>query len=78
MRHNTARVSGFTPGGSGVGTPGLIGSLLEEVVVIGLFMSGMLVVRCTAVVAMGTANVVPCEVVPGGMIVVTCGVIVVG
>jgi hypothetical protein len=28
MRHSTASVSGFTPGGSGVGTPGLIGSVV--------------------------------------------------
>lgn len=32
IRHNTANVSGLTPGGSGVGTPGLIGSLWLEVV----------------------------------------------
>ena len=33
IRHRTARVSGFTPGGRGVGTPGLIGSLLEVLLV---------------------------------------------
>ena len=65
--HKTANVSGLTPGGNGVGTPGLIGSLGGIGVAIGLVdallvnVIGGLLVDCgtdgTAVVCDGTAVV---------------------
>ena len=49
IRHRTASVSGFTPGGRGVGTPGLIGS--DELLVRGLAVSETgTVVGCSATV----------------------------
>jgi hypothetical protein len=58
IRHSTPSVSGFTPGGRGVGTPGLIGSLLAMLVRL-LFISdtGWGFVCCVAVVVSGVAVV---------------------
>ena len=77
MRHSTASVSGFTPGGSGVGTPGLIGSLdpdrdgevsvavgVARALVIGI----VLVVGCGGAVVSGVVLVVSL-VVDGGCVV---------
>ena len=67
IRHSTARVSGFTPGGRGVGTPGFIGSLGLDEAVVGVAMGvvtgrglleGRVVVVCgIAVVSSGTEEV---------------------
>ena len=59
MRHSTASVSGFTPGGRGVGTPGLIGSLWPDEAVVGGAV-GVVCGRAGGAVVEGSTLVVSC------------------